>query len=731
MKKTFTCILALTLCMLGMSVQTFAEAVPAPAGRWTFDDASNLLKCDEGTLNLLPAIIPVNKEIQMVESVTDANIVTVAGPLDENKAILVPKASALKVARAEGAAATKNYSIMIDFKVDAIGPFHSFYQTSATNSNDGDFFMQENGKVGISAMGGYSNTTCVADKWYRLIIVNEGESLKGYLNGKLVIASTDGKWNGRWEIDSWGFYLFCDEDGEDEAISVAEVAYWEQALTAEEIVAYGNIKTNEFMEISGTPSVKLFNDDYFIISVNTNTEVKFDCPDWIEPIDVTPFNGEKDYTFRTAGVETRSGDVKVIGGDFEKTFTVKQTFTGGGIPEAAGKWTFDDASDLFKCDGSMTMIPAIIPAGNSIQLMETAAAANIEVTEGPTKANAAIKVPATSALRVNRGDGCDVPTPYFALMMDIWVPTIKAESGRHYNALLQTQIDNNDADGDLFIRDGKVGLGGKLGYGGAIAAQTWHRVIFQNNNKEVSIYIDGQKVLSTTTINDQWCLRGAFNLFCDNDFPPEDDEILVAEVRFWETPLTSNQISQLGGVDGVQKVHIGASGYSTFVSFNSDVTIEGAKAYTARKSGQVVILDETDVVPQGMGVVLVGAEGDYAAVPYNGALPTVTSELLFTEANTYVFNPAFYVLSEVDGVVGFYQAEVGSTIADGKGYLYIPDAAESKGFVIRFGDETGIQNVPSAASTVPGQEIFDLSGRRVEKATKGIYIINGKKVVVK
>ena len=57
MKKTFTSILVMTLCMLGMSVNTLAQEVPAPAGRWTFDDVSNLLKCDEGSLSMTPAVI--------------------------------------------------------------------------------------------------------------------------------------------------------------------------------------------------------------------------------------------------------------------------------------------------------------------------------------------------------------------------------------------------------------------------------------------------------------------------------------------------------------------------------------------------------------------------------------------------------------------------------------------------------------------------------------------------
>lgn len=44
---------------------------------------------------------------------------------------------------------------------------------------------------------------------------------------------------------------------------------------------------------------------------------------------------------------------------------------------------------------------------------------------------------------------------------------------------------------------------------------------------------------------------------------------------------------------------------------------------------------------------------------------------------------------------------------------------------------TAIEEVAAEEDKTNGKEIFDLTGRRVARATKGIYIVNGKKVVVK
>ena len=63
-------------------------------------------------------------------------------------------------------------------------------------------------------------------------------------------------------------------------------------------------------------------------------------------------------------------------------------------------------------------------------------------------------------------------------------------------------------------------------------------------------------------------------------------------------------------------------------------------------------------------------------------------------------------------------------------YLAVPQtkANGANALFFDFGPETGINEIQTEQAD---KAIFDLSGRRVQKATKGFYIVGGKKVLVK
>ena len=88
-----------------------------------------------------------------------------------------------------------------------------------------------------------------------------------------------------------------------------------------------------------------------------------------------------------------------------------------------------------------------------------------------------------------------------------------------------------------------------------------------------------------------------------------------------------------------------------------------------------------------------------------------------------------YTLQNKNNTLGFYKY-TGENVKGGKAYyLLADDEAASMGFVFDFeGQTTGVESIEVNAEN---QVIYDLSGRRVAKAGKGLYIINGKKVLVK
>ena len=100
--------------------------------------------------------------------------------------------------------------------------------------------------------------------------------------------------------------------------------------------------------------------------------------------------------------------------------------------------------------------------------------------------------------------------------------------------------------------------------------------------------------------------------------------------------------------------------------------------------------------------------------------------LNYSDAET-VADGTQYILAEDGGVVGFYKAA--GTIPARKAYLVSPVGANFLSFC--FDDETtGIEKVENAAVNANGT-MFNLAGQRVAQPTKGLYIVNGKKVVVK
>ena len=86
-----------------------------------------------------------------------------------------------------------------------------------------------------------------------------------------------------------------------------------------------------------------------------------------------------------------------------------------------------------------------------------------------------------------------------------------------------------------------------------------------------------------------------------------------------------------------------------------------------------------------------------------------------------------YILSKKSGVVGFYKAN-GNMVA--KNRAYIQTTVDAARIAFEFDDNTTAINAVNTQTIAQGQ-YFNLAGQRVVQPTKGLYIVNGKKVVIK
>lgn len=88
-----------------------------------------------------------------------------------------------------------------------------------------------------------------------------------------------------------------------------------------------------------------------------------------------------------------------------------------------------------------------------------------------------------------------------------------------------------------------------------------------------------------------------------------------------------------------------------------------------------------------------------------------------------------YVLNNGTQGVGFYKLKDGKSLSPGKAFLYYSGSGGAREF-FGFDEATGIDATLMNSEKV-NSEVYDLQGRRVAQPTKGLYIVNGKKVVIK
>ena len=180
----------------------------------------------------------------------------------------------------------------------------------------------------------------------------------------------------------------------------------------------------------------------------------------------------------------------------------------------------------------------------------------------------------------------------------------------------------------------------------------------------------------------------------------------------------------------------GKSYASFFVDYPVVVTSDNVKVYTGTVNNNSLDMTEAGdkIIPANVGVVLISETGattaEISISNENGTLLSGDLTGTTTGQNIAGSQSNYLVLgrdAEDNTKVGFYRP-IGTQIPANKAYIYLAGGSV-QGLAFNFDGATTDINSISAATDK--QEIYDLSGRRVMKANKGLYIINGKKCFIK
>lgn len=194
-------------------------------------------------------------------------------------------------------------------------------------------------------------------------------------------------------------------------------------------------------------------------------------------------------------------------------------------------------------------------------------------------------------------------------------------------------------------------------------------------------------------------------------------------------------------------INISSVGYATFYTdqvYKMPEGLEGAiiSAVDGVNLAANYCYQSGDVVPANTALLIRGAEGKYIC-------DFATTEEIAPEGNmlhglledgvttSEVANAKYYKLANdsEDGLGFYWGADNGGAfnIQANKAYLVVPGTSAVRGFSLKDMETTGVVQVKSGNAE---QRIYDINGRvmnvkQMNALQKGIYVVNGKKYIVK
>ena len=312
--------------------------------------------------------------------------------------------------------------------------------------------------------------------------------------------------------------------------------------------------------------------------------------------------------------------------------------------------------------------------------------------------------------------------------------------GDNYNVTI-VAINNNDLSKGYMMKtkDGKYNYqtsnaNGLSATDNAATATSHPLTITYNSSLNIAISISAGAVFHYNS-------SGYFRFYKDGS---QDAVYLYKKV-------TSTPIYTLAEPETVTITTAGLATYASDVPLDYS-SVSGIEAYIAKEESDKIKLYKVNKVPAETGVLLRATSSLSVDTEFSVPVATTTDDVTGNKfvrgegkaVATGTSSPYNYILNNVGGVVGFYRAN-GQMVATNRAYLSTSVTADAR-ISLNFEDETASINEKDA---VNGEDysaaVYDLQGRRVNTTLvnsekrivnsgslkKGLYIVNGKKVLVK
>ena len=172
--------------------------------------------------------------------------------------------------------------------------------------------------------------------------------------------------------------------------------------------------------------------------------------------------------------------------------------------------------------------------------------------------------------------------------------------------------------------------------------------------------------------------------------------------------------------------------YATYVTKSAVIVPENVKVFTVKKANakgiETTELEAGTTIPANTAVLLNAEAGDYAFAVSTEAGTELDNNLKPSPSDGITATGVEYCLTQQDGKIGFAKVHKGIKIPAGKAYLEVPEQSASANFFALDDTVTAIKNIETEKTE--DNAYYTLQGVKVVNPTKGIYIHNGKKVVI-